>query len=544
MITTTLFGSKILGDSGPTAISVDYWRSLYYFNLYRLVLAVFFVTVAISGAKFTTYGYSAPDLFLATSLGYALFGLTSLVTITKGWPSFRLQAQTQLFVDIFSITLFIHSSGGIESGLGLLLIVLVAATGVVLGGRMAIFCAAVATVAVLAEYAFSLTLHPGGLRQPTQIGLLGIGLFVTAFLFYSLVKRIRHIEELAESRGFDLANLEQVNRMVIERMHTGVLATDGHDRIRVINETALNLLGLKTTVGTWPKLEHMAPELSERLHQWKEDNAINEWSLHITHSGKELVARFIPLGKDNKTGSLIYLDDQSLLVQQNQQLKLAALGRLSASMAHEIRNPLGAISHAGQLLAESDQLKQEDRRLIDIIQTQSRRIDQMIEGVMQLGRRNSAHRQPIQLGPWIDEFIAYFRQGRGLSTAKIIHTGEAITASVDLDQLHQILYNLCDNAIRHSPGHETQAPVELRTGTDENARPYLDVIDKGEGVPNEIQDQIFEPFFTSRSRGTGLGLYIARELCDANHAQLHYYATIDQGSRFRISFGQSVSVTE
>ncbi|HEC13014.1 MAG TPA: HAMP domain-containing histidine kinase [Acidiferrobacteraceae bacterium] len=544
MTTQTFFGSKILDDSGPTAISVDYWRSLYYFNLYRLALAMFFVTVAISGAKFTNYGQSAPTVFFLTSIAYAFFGLASLVTITKGWPAFRLQAQIQFFVDILSITLLIHSSGGVESGLGLLLIVSVAATGVVLGGRMTIFFASVATVGVLLEHTFAVTIMHSTGRQPTQLALLGVGLFVTAFLFYGLVKRIRRIEELAESRGFDLANLEQVNRMVIERMHTGVLATDDRDRIRVVNETALGLLGLKTIVGTWPKLGRLAPELSARLRQWRQDGVTGDRSLHIARSGKELVARFIPLGEDNRTGSLIYLDDRSLLVQQSQQLKLAALGRLSASMAHEIRNPLGAISHAGQLLGESDHLGQEDRRLIDIIRNQSRRIDQMIEGVMQLGRRDSAHRQPVQLGPWIDEFISYFCQGLGLSATKMIHTGEAITASVDLDQLHQVLYNLCDNAIRHSPGHETQAPVELRTGMDENAKPYLDVIDKGEGIPDEIQDQIFEPFFTSRSRGTGLGLYIARELCDANHAQLHYYTTTDQGSRFRISFEQSTPIME
>jgi two-component system sensor histidine kinase PilS (NtrC family) len=236
---------------------------------------------------------------------------------------------------------------------------------------------------------------------------------------------------------------------------------------------------------------------------------------------------------------LIYLEDSSVMAQQAQQMKLASLGRLAAGVAHEIRNPLGAISHAGQLLSESPQLEGPDKRLTEIIQTQSRRMNRIIENVLQLSRRAHSNPQHIRLQSWLEHFASEFAQERHVDAHSIavdINPPD-MEIHVDPTQLQQVLTNLCDNGVRHSADHPGLPKVELRGGvTRESGGPFLDVIDHGSGIPPENAEHIFEPFFTTETTGTGLGLYIARELCEINRARLSYLPVPTGGSCFRINF--------
>lgn len=225
-----------------------------------------------------------------------------------------------------------------------------------------------------------------------------------------------------------------------------------------------------------------------------------------------------------------------MLRQRAQQLKLASLGRMAASIAHEVRNPLGAISHAGQLLYESGKLHDDDRRLTAIIQEHSRRVNAIIENVMRISRREPAVPQNIRIKSWLQDFMVDFCRLNDLDQ-------NAITASVqpedmqvtfDPSQLHQIVMNLCGNALRYSrsmPLVEIECAVHPELG-----RPCMDIVDSGQGMPEEIARHVFEPFVTSESHGTGLGLYIARELCEANQAALNLQSNSDNGCRFRIIF--------
>jgi two-component system sensor histidine kinase PilS (NtrC family) len=253
-----------------------------------------------------------------------------------------------------------------------------------------------------------------------------------------------------------------------------------------------------------------------------------------------VVPRFIALGDGGEAGALVFIDDSTEMVRQAQQLKLAALGRLTASIAHEVRNPLGAISHAGQLLAESPALgAAEDRRLVSIIGDQCRRVNSLVEGVMQLGRRDRLRRQVIALQPWLEEFAGHFTDTQGLDRGALSVEGPALSVCIDPDQLHQVVFNLCENAMLH--GHMGASPiVRLRaTVRPDGSQPALDVIDRGPGIAPEAADKIFEPFFTTNARGTGLGLYIARELCEGNNGRLEYFPAEGGGSRFRITFAET-----
>jgi two-component system sensor histidine kinase PilS (NtrC family) len=260
-----------------------------------------------------------------------------------------------------------------------------------------------------------------------------------------------------------------------------------------------------------------------------------------TRSGYTLLPRFQAIGERREdTGVLIFLEDTAVIKQQAAQLKMSALARLTASIAHEIRNPLGAIAHAAQLLGEAGDRSEDDARLLRIVQEQSRRMNVIVENVTQLSRRDKVNLQPVQLGTWVTDFIRQFTL-TGKHPPEMFNTlGIAnLGVCVDPDQLQQVVGNLCQNALRHSPPFTGQALIAFKTGLDPDQHPFLDVIDWGSGVPPEIVDHIFDPFFTTTPKGTGLGLYIARELCEGNGGRLEYHPGENGvGSRFRVTFAR------
>jgi two-component system sensor histidine kinase PilS (NtrC family) len=214
------------------------------------------------------------------------------------------------------------------------------------------------------------------------------------------------------------------------------------------------------------------------------------------------------------------------------------LGRLSASIAHEIRNPVGAMSHAGQLLAESPSIGVEERRLTDIIRNNADRVSAIINNVLQLSRREATRPERLQLAEWLEDFVLEFSETMQVPTAEIglQEESEDMEVRFDPSHLHQVVWNLSDNACKYGEIREGLR-VEIRIGRlKPNDRPFLEVADRGTGIETQFVDRIFEPFFTGRKGGTGLGLFIARELCQLNRAILLYEPRAGGGSVFRIVF--------
>jgi two-component system sensor histidine kinase PilS (NtrC family) len=257
------------------------------------------------------------------------------------------------------------------------------------------------------------------------------------------------------------------------------------------------------------------------------------------------------LGSEARAGTLIFLEDTARMAQQAQQLKLASLGRLTASIAHEIRNPLGAISHAEQLLTESTDSEAStdagDKRLLEIIHTNTARVNDIIENVLQLSRRDLSMPEDLPLKDWLQDFIQEFVHSQKCDPADVALylEPEDCTVHMDASQLHQVLWNLCQNGLRHSQDYPGQPKLELHGGIAADSRKaFLDIIDHGPGVPPEARQNIFEPFFTTESKGSGLGLYIARELCECNQARLSYVAIPTGGACFRIEFADHLQTTK
>ena len=519
----------------PLSDSPTHWQALRLLTFYRVVLAGLLTVLHVGLAENNPFNVELPELFRSTLLTYLAFGIAAGFSTRLRWPGYRLQALLQVLADIGAIALLMHASGGVASSLSILLVIAVVVGALVLPGRTAYLFAAVASLAVLFETGLaSLSLDKTDAGQITRAGLMGAVLFVAAGLAHILAIRARESAALAEQRGIDLANLEQLNRYVVQQLESGLLVIDPDHNIRLANDNARAMLAMDR--GTHPKLNSIAPALAKQFNHWQSDRRWQPQPVDIAGSGDTVIPRFSDLATPEGKGALILLDDSTRLAQQTQQLKLASLGRLTASIAHEIRNPLGAISHAAQLLGESTSLDSGDRRLAEIICNHTKRVNDIIENVLQLSRRSASRPQELPVLEWLERFREEFAQSQGVDVKQIRLdiAPEAGHVHADPGHLHQVLTNLCDNALRHSPVEERR--ITLRARREDHSGVSLEVIDNGPGIDATVAENMFEPFFTTASTGTGLGLYIARELCEINRAQLSYYSDGDGGSRFRIQF--------
>lgn len=519
--------------------SHELWQALVVLNLYRLALSVLLVGLYVTHLGPRLLGEFRPLLYLATAWAFLGSSLAGNAAVRLRWPHFGTQVHLLVICDVLALTLLMHASGGVISGLGILLIITITSGGLVATEQRVVYVyAALATLAILAETVYADLTNAFPQTYFTQAGMLGAAFFATALLAHVLARRARFSEQLAAQRGVDLANLAQLNEHIIQRLQSGILVVDDDGRVRLMNQAAWHLLGMPLS-GSQPTLEEIAPELADQLEAWRESSINTPQPFAIPGSSHELLPRFTRLGRHQDSGTLIYLDDQRAASQQLQQVKLASLGRMSASIAHEIRNPLGALSHAAQLLDESANLGDAERRLARIIEENSQRVNTVIETVLQISRRQTSRPTEVDLKAWLTQFKEEFCNIEGLdSEALVVDVQPPHTcALIDTSQLHQVVWNLSKNALDHGRGSDGRAHIELRAGQDARARgSFLEVIDHGPGIDPQTAEQIFEPFYTTRTRGTGLGLYLARQLCTINDASLNYVAQPRGGSCFRIQF--------
>lgn len=509
-----------------------------------MTLAALFVSSFYIKTNLPLLGNMIPRLFESISLTYLLIAVCASFLIHWRSFSFNVIIYSLTLADILGLTLLMRASGGIETGLGMLLVVAIAGNSLLLSSTTSRLFAAIAAIAILAEQVFAYY-DPNLTANYPQAGILGVALFATAFLAHVLSTRIRESEALAAQRGVDLANLAQLNQHVLQRMQSGIIVVDSNQRIRLMNESAWHMLGLSGLDDiSNHSLKIISPELAEQLVDWRRGSLAEPRIFKPGQGSVELLPSMMSLGTDAQAGTLIFIEDTARMAQQAQQIKLASLGRLTASIAHEIRNPLGAISHAEQLLSESHNHNNADTRLLEIIHTNTSRVNDIIENVLQLSRRDLTEPENIELKPWLETFVNELTQTVGCAISDISIDIQPADCSVHMDatQLHQVLWNLCSNGLRYSPALPGRPRLELRGGfLPGSSQAYLDIIDHGPGIDAETKQHIFEPFYTTENAGSGLGLYIARELCQCNQARLSYQAVTTGGSCFRIEFTETPS---
>ncbi len=519
------------------------WRSLRLFLLYRIILSLALIFFFYSDTGPDFLGHHAPNLFGFTATLYSGLTLVSAVFWYWGSPNSEQQVYLILLADILAITLLMHASGGIESGLGMLIAISITGGALIMDGRSALLFAALAAIAVITEQIYVGLSRDFPPNFP-QAGFLGAVFFATALLTLVLSGRVRASEKLAHERQQKLWSMARLNEYIIQHMQTGVLAVDVDNRIILINDPAWYLLGMPDA-HTNNQLKAASSELDAMLATWRITHQCECQPFRTQPHGPEVKPHIMPMGRGSLGDVLLFLEDNSLVQREAQQMKLASLGRLTASIAHEIRNPLGAISHASQLFDESPDLNPADRRLTEIIKTNSVRVNKVVENVLQLSRRKPGRPKPLILGEWlqslVDELIKTHRFNSSMIHIQIEPATTKITA--DPEQLRQIVTNLCNNAREHST-NQANLQISLVGGrVPEFNYPVVDIIDNGPGIAPDVAKQIFEPFYTTRNDGTGLGLYIAKELGEANQIRLEYIPGPAGGSCFRLHFIRATNET-
>ncbi len=511
------------------------WGALRYFNFYRIVISGLFAVLSMAGKM--PPNLSDPDarLFTITSLIYVGLAAVAQIAAEQQRVVYRFQVYGMVLVDILAITLLMHAAGGVTSGIGMLLVVSVAGACLLASGRASVFFAALASFAFLGETVYG-TLYLGySSANYTQAGLLGAACFGTAILASVLAERARESEVLAAKRAVDIENLSLLNEHIVHRMRAGIMVLDEASNVVLLNDAAAEILGRGTQVPA-SDLREISDAIHQAYRSWLTTGENPESTITGPGNINALVS-FTELGaaQRGQLGTLVFLEDAAETRQRAQQLKLASLGRLTAGIAHEIRNPLGAISHAGQLLSESPEMSPQDRRLTDIIAEHTQRVNSIIENILTIGRRRDVVSESFDLRPWLEHLREELQERFALADTDLEFKwlNDPVIVTMDKSQLHQVLWNLCENGLRYS--HAAPRLIFEAGLAETNGRPFLDVVDCGPGLDNTIAERLFEPFATGEAQGTGLGLYIARELCESNQASLRLESR-DGGCRFRITF--------
>ena len=535
--------------------SATRWSSLKLYNAYRLLITLLLlVTQGLLNNDSWWQNINADlylDFFSTVAVSYFIFSVISVVFTWLEKPNIDITLPVQILIDIAFIVMLMHAQQSDQGGVGLLLIIAIASVSLISEGRLALFYAAMASIGILLEQSYRAVLLGASSSNYTPSVLLCLGCFATAWLAYSLAKRTKESELLASQRGLDVQNLAQINALITHEMQDGVLVVDQALKIKHYNVQAQTLLGIdnqQTGYIDWhdKSLHEISAEIASLMQLWLEETeqlsdfestnyAVPNY-LKFTSLSRELRLRFLPISESResdsrKQGAVIFISDWSQMQTQAHQVKLAALGRLTANIAHEIRNPLSAISHANQLLQEEDS-DPSSKRMLQIISDNVQRLDQIIKDVLELNRRDRTNQEPIHLENFMLDFYTQFCAVERIPAFcfKIKYENTDTMIMFDRRHLNQILWNLCKNGWRHCKNEENSLELTV-SNLGKNRTVQIEISDDGDGIAEDVRSNLFEPFFTTEKTGTGLGLYIARELADANGAKLQHKPS-DSGTQF------------
>jgi two-component system, NtrC family, sensor histidine kinase PilS len=522
-------------------ISESSRRILWIVGIYRAVCGALLLGAALF-VDLRVLAISTPNAFVTAAGLYFLYGLMTFVWVQRDAALLPLPATllSLLVGDLFFLALLIYAGGSAGTPLSILLFPQLAASGWLMRTQVAFFHAAL-TSSVLLMLDGSRLLQgqiPGA--QVFQTGLVGFGYFATVGIALALGRYTKASEDLAAQRSIDVANLEQVNRLIIQDMQDGVLVVDLNGVVRGHNAQVTRLLGGFGRMRGGMRLAEFNSTLHDYWRRWQEDFSEPLPPFRVEQTQRLLRVRLVRIGTGLHGGTLIYLEDLGRAQTEAQQMKLAAMGRLTASIAHEVRNPLSAINQAAQILEEDGSVAQDGQRLLSMIRSNAKRIDRIVGEVLQLNRRDRQQPEAISLAEFMHSLVEEIVQAEGIPPdGAVMQLPDDLLVVFDRGHLNQIVWNLVRNAWQHCQKKEGSIRISARPGYMGDAV-ILELNDDGPGIPAELRGQIFEPFFTTRPGGTGLGLYIARELADANGAALELLAK-GPGAHFRLTMKRALA---
>lgn len=548
------------------------WRSLQTLSITRVLIAA--ILLALLGFNNSKYIWSiAPILYRNISLVYLIGSIGFVILQLKFKRYFLWQLGAQAMFDVTVISVFYFVAGGLNSSLVILYLFPLASCAILAPLIWALFLSSLVTVYLLLESSFQV-LQSGSEFALSSAGLYGGTFFAIVYAVNRLANRLLRQEELALQHEKNLRIQQEINKLVVADMGDGFIVVDASSRVYASNPATKHMLGMALTPGIiklsdTPNLQPIADaffdwrnQVSEVEIGWvntiaftaidfSEESTISDSVMvkgvrrdSVTH----LKLRFVNVNADSDSNDdryIIFLQDASEIENQAQQLKLASMGRLTASIAHEVRNPLSSISYAASLLGEDDLSPEQGARLVKIVNDNVVRLNQLIEDILRLSRKAQINVDPFPLKPALQEIVQEFQETRGVAADVIqLFSPDSILIRFDPLHLREVLVNLLTNAIRYASGEA--GSIQLFVLADLVDKLELHVRDDGPGITAEVRAHLFEPFYTTSSQGTGLGLYMARELCLNNGALLDYeyrvteldvtHATTKTNGRFVITF--------
>ncbi|EAT11144.1 HAMP domain-containing histidine kinase [Bermanella marisrubri] len=473
---------------------------------------------------------TSPKLLPIILTAYMALAVTNLIRAYRDVPATYESYQITLLTEVLLIGFLLLYIAPQQWDLALIMLLNVGLASSLVKQRHGYFLAAMATILVLSH-----TWVHGDNRVTDQLlssTLVSVLFFLEVFVIQGLKNRLREAQSEAKASQSQLLSVARINDVIIERMQTGVCLVNESGRILRINRAAVERIG-EYTAG-----EQIPPAIEERLRFWMQYQLQNHDTIELSDTAAgSIIVNFANIDSHSV---LIFIEDKDTVTRRAHQFKLSSMGRMAASIAHEIRNPLNAVSHAAQLLQESPDLQQDDTELCNIILKQSSRMEQIIQNVLQISRRKTTSLQWIKLDNWLENFKTEFEQQHKVP---LDIDGGDLDIRFDPSQLHQVLWNLCHNSVAY--GHAAaNAPILLKID-EHSGHSRLRIMDNGPGISPKEQEFLFEPFHTTSAQGTGLGLYIVKELCEANQAKIHYRNRhakkdgADKGACFEILFAQS-----
>ncbi len=510
-------------------------RVVNFLSFYRLIIAVVLGFGYFSGLVSTDVSDDFPEFASVTLIGFVVLACLHVLAIyRKRFDYYRL-ARYSMATDAICLTLLLFAFGGLDNGVGILLVFTSALAAMLLPLRYALFLASLASLAMIGQASWQFLNAAASLSEVIKAALYSITAMVSALMSHRLAYWARDYRLIAEKQRVTLTELEHVNELIIRRMRTGVIALDHNRKIKVINEAAWLLLGSPTLRQR--SLEEVSPRLKKALADWEREAYLEPKPVMLEPSQAQVLPNFIPLPSEFGTGTVIILNDSNVVARSAAELSANSLAKLSSSIAHEIRNPLAAVTHAAQLLEESSVVRLPEMRLINIIQNQSARMNGIVENILQLSRREQSRPELVNLNEFLNEIVGEVATSHSTEPIDFQHEiGPTETLVVfDRSQLNQAIWKLLDNAIAHATRGERRPTVVLQLNRDlKTNSAVVAVKDNGPGIAPAQMGKIFEPFYTTRQEGSGLGLYIARQLCEANQAELSVRSAPGEGASFQI----------
>jgi two-component system sensor histidine kinase PilS (NtrC family) len=496
------------------------------YSYFTLGLAMIFLAFYFLEEQLKWWQPSSPKILPIVLSGYLALAILNIMNLSSHSRQKIDLYLPSLIAELLILGFLMLYIAPEQNDLGLIMLISVGLGNLIVSQRFGYLLSAIATLMVLSHsYLHKESPASEGFLSGSVLSML---FFIEALIVQSLRIRLQEAQNQVQLNQDQLYSAARMNDLIIERMLTGVCITHNQGQILRINGAAKERLGLEESDLQLPET------IFNRLLFWLEyqlqvDDAVIIKDLEGYN--QELILSFAAIDEQS---SLIFIDDKHSLSKRTNQFKQASLARMAASIAHEIRNPLNAVSHASQLLQESPDLNSDDKRLNEIIFNHSQRMETIIQNVLQISKRKGAEMQWIQLKNWLEHFISEFKKQHPVN---INLEGDDYDILFDPSQLHQVIWNLCTNAIRYGHADENN-PIDMTLGKHKH-NIQLTIKDYGPGIDESELMYLFEPFHTTSVQGSGLGLYLAKELCEANHALIRYDDNPDHGAVFNILFTPS-----